>query len=244
LRAELGEFGSPNVSFKVEVVGLKRLFETMTEFSDRRMGAAVATALTRTAVGARGDLRKEMTAAFDRPTPFVVNSLVHRGATAQRLESAVLVRPGSPVLPALRTQVFGGPRRQKRFEELGASLGLPPGWLAVPGPGAELDANGNMSRQQLRHLLGQLGSSPSAPAKGRRRRTVKRYFTLPSGVYTRPPGAKDPIPVLFFVSSATYRPGFAFFELARQSFTGRFPAEMERAFNESVARWLQQRARR
>lgn len=221
---------------QVKVIGVDRLAAQLEELSQRRIAAALATAMTRTVVAARNDVRAEAGQAFDSPRPFTVNAIVHRGATAAKLEAAVLVRPDSPVLPALQAQAFGGARQMKKFEQLGATFGLPPGKQVVPGEGAELDANGNISRQQLRDIL-RLGKPGAARGRGRRA-GPGRYFVMPSGVYTRQAGKATP--VLLFVSRTHYEPRFMFFETAQRSFAEHFPRELKRAVEETVARWLKQ----
>lgn len=145
-------------------------------FSDRRLSAAIATALTRTAVHVRGELQNELRRAIDRPTPYTVRQMRYVAANAQKLAAGVgfdiqaiqdingrVVRyqdAGKGVTPAgtyMSTEADGGTRKQKRYEValMGAGL-LPRGWLTTPGDGAKLDAHGNVSRGQIQQILGQL----------------------------------------------------------------------------------------
>lgn len=146
------------------------------EFSDRRFNAAMATALTRTAVQVRDAVQAEMPRVLDRPTPYTTRQLRYVPARADRLAAAVGFNvvnvtdergatiafrdlgPGeTPAGKYLTPQIEGGTRRLKRLEVALRAVGaLPDGWLAVPGQGANLDAYGNVSRGQVVQVLSQL----------------------------------------------------------------------------------------
>ena len=68
----------------IKVTGIKELQAELQDFSERRLRAAVATAMTRTAVQVRERLRADLRTAIDRPTPYTVRQLKYAGATAQR----------------------------------------------------------------------------------------------------------------------------------------------------------------
>ena len=146
------------------------------EFSDRRFNAAMATALTRTAVQVRNAVQAEMPRVLDRPTPYTTRQLRYVPAKADRLAAAVGFNvatitdernavigfrdlgPGeTPAGKYLTPQIEGGSRRLKRLEvALRAAGALPDGWLTVPGQGARLDAYGNVSKGQVVQVLSQL----------------------------------------------------------------------------------------
>ena len=148
----------------------------LTQFSDRRFNAAMATALTRTAVQVRDAVQIEMPRVLDRPTPYTTRQLRYVAAKADRLAAAVgfnvvnvtdergatiafrdLGAGGTPAGKYLQPNITGGERRAKRLEVALRALGaLPDGWLAVPGQGATLDAYGNVSRGQVLQVLSQL----------------------------------------------------------------------------------------
>lgn len=146
------------------------------EFSDRRFNAAMATALTRTAVTVRNTVQAELPRVLDKPTPYTMRQLRYVPARADRLAAAVGFNvvnvtdergatiefrdlgPGETAAGKYLTpQIEGGGRRLKRLEvALRAAGALPDGWLAVPGQGANLDAYGNVSRGQVVQVLSQL----------------------------------------------------------------------------------------
>ena len=160
----------------IRVTGLQDLQREFKDFSERRLRAAAATALTRTAVTLRRELLGQLSQAFDRPTPYTLRQLRYVGATAQRLAAGVgfnvaaitdergaVMRyadlgPGeTPAGRYLTPNIEGGTRRAKRLEEALRAIGaLPADWFAVPGQGANLDAYGNMTRGQVVQILSQL----------------------------------------------------------------------------------------
>lgn len=155
---------------------MAELRAALTSFSDRRLNAAVATALTRTAVQVRAAVLEQMPRVFDRPTPYTLRQLKYAAATAARPVAAVgfgvaaiqdvqgnviryqdLGMGETPAGKYLAPSIDGGSRRHKRFEKaLQAAGAMPAGWFAVPGAGARLDAFGNMSRGQIIQILSQL----------------------------------------------------------------------------------------
>ena len=202
----------------VDVQGLDAAQRAVVErFSPRRLNAAAATALTRTAVEAQAAAKAELQRSIDRPTPYTVSALRYVRATADRLEAWVgfdvnritdisgnttgYRRGDTPASRYLEPQVQGGQRRPKRLEEALRAIGaMPAGWYAVPAEGARLDAYGNVSRGQVVQILSQLrvtltaGYTRDMSFNARKqinaqRRAGGRYFVVMPGAKTRlPPG--------------------------------------------------------
>ena len=184
----------------------------LAQFSDRRFNAAMATALTRTAVQVRDAVQAEMPRVLDRPTPYTTRQLRYVPAKADRLAAAVGFNvvnvtdergatiafrdlgPGeTPAGKYLQPNIEGGARRLKRMEQALRAIGaLPNGWLAVPGQGATLDAYGNVSRGQVLQVLSQLrvqllsGSDRNASFNARKQITAQRRAG--GRYYVVPPG--------------------------------------------------------
>jgi hypothetical protein len=184
----------------------------LAQFSDRRFNAAMATALTRTAVQVRDAVQAEMPRVLDRPTPYTTRQLRYVPAKADRLAAAVGFNvvnvtdergatiafrdlgPGeTPAGKYLQPNIEGGARRLKRMEEALRAIGaLPNGWLAVPGQGAALDAYGNVSRGQVLQVLSQLrvqllsGSDRNASFNARKQIAAQRRAG--GRYYVVPPG--------------------------------------------------------
>lgn len=184
----------------------------LTQFSDRRFNAAMATALTRTAVQVRDAVQAEMPRVLDRPTPYTTRQLRYVPAKADRLAAAVGFNvvnvtdergatiafrdlgPGeTPAGKYLQPNIEGGARRLKRLEVALRALGaLPDGWLAVPGQGASLDAYGNVSRGQVMQVLSQLRvqlvAGTNRNMSGDARRQIAAQRRAGGRYYVVPPG--------------------------------------------------------
>ena len=167
------------MQINIQVTGIKELQRDLKDFSERRVNAVVATALTRTAVQVREKVKIAMSASLDKPTPYTLKQLKYVGATAKNLVAAVgfnveaiqdirgnVLRytdlgPGStPAGKYLDPQITGGGRRNKRFELALRARGLlPAGWHAVPGDRAKIDAYGNQSVGEIKQILSWFGAA-------------------------------------------------------------------------------------
>lgn len=185
------------MQISLDIKGMKELQANLKDMSDRRIKAAVATALTRTVVKVRDHVKTAMTTSLDRPTPYTMRQLKYVAATAQRPVAAVgfgvvaitdqlgnVMRyqdlgPGeTPAGRYLHPQIHGGPRRNKPFENHLRTVGvLPSGWFAVPGERAKMDSYGNQSVGEIRQILSWFdaaemtaGSTQNMRQKGRDKR--------------------------------------------------------------------------
>ena len=241
----------------ITITGIDQALQTIQAFSARRLAAAKATAATRVALLARDQIRAEMARVFDRPTPYTLNSLFVRPATAANPSAVVGVKDDSalatPPAKVLGAEVRGGARRQKRLEVALRMAGhMPAGWYVVPGAGAKLDAYGNWSRGQIIQVLSQLRITLTAgytrnmswtPRKAiaAQRRAGGRYFVRPvgkraPGVYQREFSGNTVTPVALFVSRAVYTRRLPFDDIARQVAEREIGPQFARAVAESAAR--------
>ena len=222
---------------------------------------AAAVALTRTAqLDVKPAIKKEMSRAFDRPTAYTLNSTVTKRATKDNLEARVWLKDdiyakGTPADRYLAPQIFGGERRQKGLERaLQAARLMPPGYVAVPAVGAQLDGNGNVKRSQIVQILSQLRLQRGAGYESRRtgsarsNRTIARqgvtYFAVPTttrglqpGVYLKRQfaGGSAVKPVFVFARRAVYRPILKFFEVGEQVARRRFPDHFNSELVKAIA---------
>jgi hypothetical protein len=246
-----------NITF--DISGLKQLSAELVGFSDRRLAAAVATGMTRTAVAIRKDWRDQLQSRFDRPERLTSGAPVSTMATAQKLEATVrlsdLSRGRAGVAPQdyIGTHELGGTRLVKKFERALQSKGaMPVGYKAVPGQYADLDGFGNVSRGQIVRVLAQLGGdfSPgyaqvikrNAPARAAAAKRWGRDYVaiskpvgrLAAGIYQRL--GDDLLPVFFFVPQVSYRRRLSLMDDARRLAGSRLGAEVGKAIAESLTR--------
>jgi hypothetical protein len=206
------------VRLTVDIEGLKEVQQSLQGFSNRRLNAALATGLTRTAQKVAEAQRREMVDVFDRPSRYTLQGVFVRPATAQSLEAEVGIKDefsgGNDRGQAkyLRWQIRGGQRVFTGFERALRSGGqIDGGDFAVPGRFARRTPEGNISPGQIQQILSQLridatrGSTRSLPTfgfddtgKDRRRkkgvikRAVRRaggqFIALPKGRGKLKPG--------------------------------------------------------
>lgn len=176
--------------------------------------------------------QEQMRADLDRPTAWSVRALVYKKAGATGGPGAPDT-PGAAVYfntpfgaPGLQeTEWLGvqavagrtaGPRRSERaFQALGL---IRPGVVWVPGPGATLDASGNVRGSTIKAILADLAKPRG---KGRKYTAIgtppdcRAIMAKAKGQWT---------PVLFFVARRSYRKRFDFHGRAAREVATRFPA--------------------
>lgn len=153
------------MQIKVEIQGLNELQAGLRDFSDRRMKAVVATALTRTAKTVSGNWQQQINTTIDGPTSRTQSAAGFAGANAGRLEASVFLKDrmqGTAPSAYLAPQEFGGGRLLKKFEQALVSSGaMPRGYMTVPGKHAERDGYGNVRRGLLVAVIRALGQEYS-----------------------------------------------------------------------------------
>jgi hypothetical protein len=239
-----------------QIVGSLRNASKQTRF-------ATAVALTRTAKAAEAAETHEIKDVFDRPTPFTQKAVFTKPATKAHLTAAVYLKDfagkGVPASKYLKAEIKGGFRRLKKFERALVSAGvMPPGYYAVPGKAAEMDAFGNMKGSEIVRILSFFRAFPEAGyranitdkgkarlAKGSKRKGTLgyEYFVgapvdgkLPLGIWQRFfLGHGQAIkPVIIFVKSAQYQKLFDFEYVARKTVEKEFPRQMRQAYQEAI----------
>lgn len=225
---------------------------------------AASLALNRTAESARRDVVDGMQRVFDRPTPWVLNSLRIKRSTKQNLVAEVAFKDKNSVESSrsmIEPHVFQGKRRFKTMEvRLWRAGLLPDGWNAVPGEAANLDAYGNMSAGQITQVLNILGTYTEAGYNKANDRTKARlakgnvkkgvygfvYWVNPvgegrskhlqPGVYKRVTTSfgSSLKPVIIFVKRAQYKKRLPFYDLVNAAKARDFPKEFDKAFEEAM----------
>lgn len=218
----------------------------------RVMPFAASTALTRVAKFAATEvLPAEMRQSFQNPTSYTLNSLRVEPATVDTLSARVMVKdqaaghaPQNYLLP----EVEGGPRGTKGMEAALRYQGvLRTSQFVVPGTGATLDANGNVSGAQVRTILSALknirgGVSARGQRAGRGRKLSNDLFAgkpnggnRPDGIWRRE-GKRLRMLFVFTDQAPNYGQRLDFTGSVQRVALERFRPEFERAAADMIKR--------
>jgi hypothetical protein len=214
---------------------------------------AAAKALTFTAQKAQKAILAEMPKVFKGgATRYTLNSTRIDPATVDDLSARVAVKDRSSnngTLPEdyLLPQVFGGPRKEKRFERAMRYAGLLQGReRAVLGDGAPIDKYGNLKAGEIQRILTATRSAfdpyqnKSSSARSKRNAKKAPYFAARIGktwgVWKRIGAEGEIEPILIFV---TKQPTYT----RRLDFEGIARATAQREFEPTFRRLLAAAAR-
>jgi len=222
---------------------------------------ATARALTEVVSRARDSNRRALTAAFDRPTPYTLNSLYITPATPSRLQASVWLKEdtgkGTPAWKYLGPQIEGGERRVKRMESALRRVGVMyADQYVAPGAACPRDQYGNIPASFVTHLLAYFQAMGEQGYKGnmtlRKREALAKdkrgskgfaYFALRArrnnlapGIYRRITFAHGSAvqPVLMFVRKPSYRQRWDFYGIAERE-AQQFPEIHARMYREALA---------
>jgi hypothetical protein len=212
---------------------------------------ATSTALTRTALAGRAEVLAEMRRVFDRPTPYALNSTRVIPSTVQTLSARVQVNDdftnnGVAAEDFLFPEVFGGPRKEKRYERsLRYSGILRSGEYTMPGQAAPLDAYGNLRASEIQRILtavrGNFDPYQNKTSSRRSRKNAKQapYFAGAvrgtRGIWKRQ--GRRALPILIFTTKApVYRTRLDFEGIVKRVAETQFEAEFYKAADAIVAR--------
>jgi hypothetical protein len=213
---------------------------------------AASTALTRVAVAGRAGVLQEMPRVFDRPTPYALRSTRVRPSTVQKMVARVEVNNdatnnGTPAENFLYPGVYGGARREKRFERTLRYGGLlRAGDSVMPGQKAPLDRYGNFRASELQRILTAVRSSfdpyQNRTSSRRSRKNAKNapYFAASisgtRGIWKRK-GRRGIEPILIFTSKTpVYRKRLDFEGIVQRTAESQFKAEFYRAADALIQR--------
>jgi hypothetical protein len=246
---------------KIQVDADDMLNRHFTEIEQKNLPFAVMQAVNATAFGVREAWKKEAPRVFDNPVPLTVNAAQYRKATKNKLYAEVFLRDeatnGTAPAKYLLPQVEGGTRRKKGLEVLLQAKGvMPAGMFAVPGKGAQLDANGNIQKGQINKILSQLGARNDAlqnetdtSRDRRRKRAAKKgerggeFFAIQKprgrmlpGIYERlrtgfGSGVRS---LLIFVNRTSYTPRYNIFAYAQRTWDKLMPFHFQRELEKAV----------
>ena len=252
------------MQININISGLKEL-QAALKNAPGQVNFALKEALNKTAEQAKSEVLTEMKKVFDRPTPFVLNSLRIKYATKPKPEAELAFKDINSAVSAktmVLPHVDGGTRSFKGMEARLRGIGLlPSGWKAVPGAGAKVDAYGNMSKGQISQMLNVLGSYTESGFNkaniGTRKRlaagSAKRnafgfvYWVNPAvgkrsghllpGVYQRvKTGFGTSLkPILIFVNSVNYRKRLDFYGITERVVSRDMAGNFSEAFDKALS---------
>ena len=212
---------------------------------------AASTALTRVALAGRAGVLAAMPRVFDRPTPYALRSTRVIPSTVQTLAARVQVNDdftnnGVAAEDFLFPEVFGGPRKEKRYERsLRYSGILRSGERTVLGQAAPLDAYGNLKASEIQRILtavrGNFDPYQNKTTSRRSRKNAKKapYFAGAvrgtRGIWKRE--GRKTLPILIFITKApVYRQRLDFEGIVKRTADEQFEAEFNKAAAAIVAR--------
>lgn len=180
------------ISLKIENLGAVR--DVLDKLSGEQARGAYAKAVNDTAFQVRRAMQTEIKTVFDRPTPYILNSVYVDQATPNQLAARIApnnvrMKEGVDPQKILQTQEFGGARRDKRSEVALRRVGILPSgyYLAIPKvpyPGSD-DGRGNIKGSFMVQMISYFQASPeqgySANMTDKRKKAIHKGTAKASG---------------------------------------------------------------
>ena len=226
----------------IEPSGIKEVIQYLDDIQKKHVPFACSLVLNRTAQAVKAETVKVMQSVFDRPTPYILNSLYIYPSTKTNLTAEVLFKDQAQ--PMMIPQVEGGDRRMKRSEQ----------WLGrywVPGKGVKLNAYGNISAGLITQILSVLKRLPDplqwqtkgSKLRGKRRGTARDIFVLwnrkghlQPGVYEKVGKDNHIVCLLHFINMPHYTKRLPFYETGRGVVEEQFQTQFYLAIAQAVGR--------
>lgn len=246
------------ISIKLDV---RDAIKQLADAKNKQLPFATSLAINRTAQKVKVKEEHEIRDVFDKPTPYIQNSIFIKPSNKSNLTAKVGIKDqsfgkGLPAIKPLLAEIQGGERRMKRYEKALRAVGaLPDGYVTVPGEAAEMDSFGNMKSGQIRQILSFFKANREAGyasnstdrtraklAKGTKSRYGTSYFVGAPGDGKSPLGIWKRIhsnfgtatrPILIFVKSTNYEPIYDFKFVAESTVQKEFNGEFIRAWDEA-----------
>jgi hypothetical protein len=201
---------------------------------------ATSLAMNRSAKYAQAGLKAAMQREFDRPTPYVLNSLYTKNSTKKDLNLVIGHKPGggsgTPSSRIVKAEIEGGARSYKSAEK---ALGH----YVMPSKYAPLDRYGNVSGSTMRSIISAVtqGPRPQKVVRGQARApsTKRKYFVVyegegkAPGVYMRGTNGGF-IPVLFFSRAPVYKARYDLEGVVWRIFTSEYSRQFPIAMDEAL----------
>lgn len=230
--------------YELKINGIDDAIKSLDALEKEQLPFALALTATWTAQDVQAEEKKVIASVFDKVNRYTKNSVYIKSATKKNPVAAVWLKnedatsKGGNAAEYLSPHIFGGPRKNKRFEKAMQRRGmLNPGQFTVPAKPAKRDKFGNISRGQIVKMLSNIGAQHDSQQNSKRGIS---YFLFEnndgslSGVWQRTPNGI--MPFLLFVDKAPqYKKRFPFFEVAERTINKQFPINFEKAMDYAIA---------
>lgn len=202
---------------------------------------ACVVALTRVAGLAKSELQRRIREDFDRPTPWVINSIYTLPAKKQDDPPFSVVGIKRDAGPYLNIHVTGGLREQKGYEKSllaggeGAAVLTANKKMTVIGRKAPRDRYGNLSRTTISKIVSDTVGATTLgyEAKTKKKNVLYRVGKTRRGapmIYTAQGGAI--IPILVGVAKANYQKAFPFEQIVGKVYDDNFSRLIDEAMEQ------------
>lgn len=166
---------------KVDIkVDVKSALGQLGDVRNRQVPFATSLALNRTAQKVKAKQEHEIKDVFDRPTPYIQNSIFIKNSTKRNLIAKVGIKDqsfgkGVPAVKPLLAEIGGGDRRLKKFEKALRSVGaIPNGYFLIPGKKAPIDQYGNVPGSFIVKMISYFKAFPEAGFKANSTKESRR----------------------------------------------------------------------
>lgn len=244
-----------NITVKFAV---RDVIKQIKDIHDKQIPFATSLAINNTAKLVKTKEEHEIRDVFDRPTPYIQNSIFIKPSNKRNLTAFVGIKDqgikSAPASKILQAEIVGGERRLKAYEIALRSVGvLPDGYFTVPGEAAKIDQYGNISRGQIVQILSyfranrDVGTTSNSTDKTREklsRSTKTRYGVsyFVGKIGDAPLGTWQKVfsnfgtairPIMIFVQSANYEAIYDFKFVAETTINREYNNEFAKAWDQA-----------
>jgi hypothetical protein len=230
-----------NLQIKSE---MDKLSKDLSDVEKKQIPFAMSLALNEAATIGQQAGVKEMKRVFDRPTPFILNSLRVKRSSKNRLIAEVGFKDvfgnfGEAVENILTPNIEGGSRKPKGSEMTLRRAGiLRSDEFIVPSRALKLDRFGNIPKGTMNKIIanigasGEQGFSANTPAAKRTLKYIVGEVGGTRGIWSVQ--AKKWKPVLLFVKQPRYKARFDFYGVTQREIDKGFPGAMRRSLKRAL----------
>ena len=223
---------------------LHRLTKDLNDVEKKQIPFAMSLALNETATIGQAAGVKEMKRVFDRPTPFILNSLRVKRSSKNRLIAEVgfkdvFGRFGSAVEDTLKPNIEGGSRKPKASEMTLRRAGiLGSDEFIVPSRALRLDRFGNIPKGTMNKIISNIGASSergftsNTPAANRTLKYIVGEVDGTRGIWSVQSNKWKP--VLIFVKQPRYKARFDFYGVTQREIDKGFAGAMRRSLKRAL----------